>query len=517
MRDNSVRRRALSLPHTLPPHRSHPSADALRAPRPPYTHPLSLSHRPSLPFPFPSMDMLARGEPEPWAIAETATAAQRHTHTHLGSDAVVGPLTRSCSMPPVRRFRPVTTTTVPMAVEEHGQGQPQPPTSGQMEVELASLDAATGGGQHTKCADLRDRSIVTNASRDLHLGELGGLSKYRSSDDCWLPREHLALSRYTGPAARISFSARGLGKHTSLRYGKYVVAIGAAQTLGVLASRPYTFRLEAALGEPVVPLAWGGAGSMQVLAQLNMSSLTDETASPSSAHARRNGDSGGTSLRLVRASLMLAGGARLVIVQALSGRSEANSECLKPFAEWSERCYFADGRPPVQGDNFWMSLQARAKQSPGGAAKYSALLAETRAGWIAHHTAIFDAIARAARCLGRPAPKLLFLYTSACANAGSLTCFPQLVASSWVAAVERALEQRHAGSLTVRAVTHRGDGKSFLLPAGTCGCPQRGAKACGYFLGLAKDCQCASLHQSYYPTDSEHAEISTAILGALQY
>ena len=350
------------------------------------------------------------------------------------------------------------------------------------------------------------------------LGELGGLSKYRDSDDCWAPRKHHTLPRYNGPVAGMDFFARGLGAHTRLRYGEYTVAIGAAQTLGVLALRPYTFRLEAALGEPVVPLAWGGAGTMQVLAELNMSSLSVAATSRSAAaSAQAEADGLSATQRRVRASLVLVGGARLVIVQALSGRSEANSKCLKPFVEWSERCYFADGRTPVQGDNFWMDLQARAKASSRAAAKYDALLTETRAGWVRHHIAIFDAVARAARCLGRPTPQLLFLYTSACANAGSLTCFPQLVASDWVDAVEVALQRRHAGGLTLRVVTHRGDGEHFRLPAGTCGCPQRGVTACGYFLDLAKDCRCASLHQSYYPTDVEHANISAAILRALHH
>ncbi len=57
----------------------------------------------------------------------------------------------------------VTTTMVPMAVEEHGQGQQQQPTSEQTEVELGTIDGATAAVQ---CARRSDGVVEIGASGD---------------------------------------------------------------------------------------------------------------------------------------------------------------------------------------------------------------------------------------------------------------------------------------------------------------------------------------------------------------
>jgi len=212
-----------------------------------------------------------------------------------------------------------------------------------------------------------------------------------------------------------------------LEAGSYIACIGAAQTFGCFTARPFATLLGERLGMPALNLGYGGAGPSFF--------SNDE--------------------RL----LDVVNGARLVVVQVMSARSESNSEFESEGLEYLRRR--SDGRrlgavsaydELIRREAF---VHVRVGLSRGVTVYLSPpkrlreLIAETRENWIRSYDRLLERIR---------VPKILFYFSQRPAEyreryhsvLGLFGEFPQLVNGSMVHAV------RQMSDAYVECVTRRG-------------------------------------------------------------
>ena len=285
----------------------------------------------------------------------------------------------------------------------------------------------------------------------------------------------------------VRFYARvaSVGLGAGLVTGQYVVVMGAAQTMGIMARDPFVSQLQRAVGMPVVPIGWGGAGAaffVQLLSSGEQSAL-------------------GVAVRHVVAH------AAVVLVQAMSGRSVAYPGCSQLcYNRWCRRDQpGSDGSKLVDMEHEWTQLMARHADPEQRRQRLQAV--ETT--WVRDHVALLK---RARNLSSGQRAAIGFLYVSEAGRSVAATWrkFPQLVAPSWLDAVRSHADTYLDGSYQPKPL--------LVLPLGPRQCGDcvaaRGQRQC--YMGRLHECACGYFKNNYYPTDPEHAAIAEAVAPALR-
>ena len=279
-----------------------------------------------------------------------------------------------------------------------------------------------------------------------------------------------AVQNGSRPLRELYFSSRSTFAFPTLWQGRYVVLFGAAQSMGIQSSEPYFAHLEQQLGLPVLPIAFGGMGAGFY------ADLLERRAHTETGHAVRE---------LVR-------GARVVVVQAMSGRSQSNSVCRV-------RCnnMYCENGVPFEATVSALGEETRAR-----------VLVESKAEWVMDHQQLIKLSA------STRAPdvqrSVVFLYQSQVALARrNPFVFPQYVDAQMVDEVRSVLPglstQDGVGrGIFVDAVLEHEDPERHVPLSGRrciphVECDSRGANACP-MEHLENRCECGYLDINYYPT-----------------
>lgn len=297
----------------------------------------------------------------------------------------------------------------------------------------------------------------------------------------------MQLFQTTGGELPVRFYARvaSVGLGAGLVAGQYVVVLGAAQTMGIMARDPFVAQLQRAIGMPVVPIGWGGAGAaffVQLLSNGEKSAL-------------------GVAVRHVVAH------AAAVLVQAMSGRSVGYPGCSQIcYNRWCHRKQpGGDGSKLVDMEREWTQLMARHADPEHRLHRLQAV--ET--AWVRDHIALLRR-ARTLSCGQRAAIGFLYISQAGRSGAASWRKFPQLVTPLWLEAVRAHADTYLDGSYQPKPM--------LVLPLGPRQCgdcvASRGQKQC--YMGRLHECACGYFKNNYYPTDPEHTAIAEAVAPALR-
>jgi hypothetical protein len=240
--------------------------------------------------------------------------------------------------------------------------------------------------------------------------------------------------------------------------GGYVAGIGAAQTFGRFAEKPFLTLLSERLRTPVLNLGFAGAGPKAFLSRPVLINACNR--------------------------------ASLVIVQILSGRSVSNSYFENTNADLLRARHATDQRPIHAEVAYQRLIESH------DAEFVRQILAETREQYVIEMTALLNAIT---------APKVLFwfsqrvtAYTAGYAEVRQLFGhFPQFVTSDMVSSL------KPLATTYVECVTSRGLPQP-LLHAVT-----------GELVRLDLGAR-YPYHNNYYPSPEMHLDAASALLGPVQ-
>lgn len=241
--------------------------------------------------------------------------------------------------------------------------------------------------------------------------------------------------------------------------------IGAAQSMGIQSKSPASLYLEHATGMPVIVLGWGGNGARFFVDRLTHTNGT----------------------KLERVLKELVSNAKVVVVQAMSGRSEGSTLCENGCANM----YCVHSDEPVE--RFLDSLTPTEKINA---------LREMKENWVKSHTDLL----RLSYGLRNPTienPITAFLYISSHhIDDKPDVVFPQLVDGNSLQAVEVELERTIPFSFSLRV--HHGPAVEHvpILNPNLCkhNCSsQHGDLSCA-MEKLTATCGCSKLTINYYPT-----------------
>jgi len=315
-----------------------------------------------------------------------------------------------------------------------------------------------------------------NFSQDEH-NHLGTYTWYNSQFGCafqwdWYRTAVYALQEGLAPG---TFEVRTfLARWPKLLKGQYVLAIGAAQTMGVQSQHPYGLYLEEMLDMPVVAIGWGGAGAAFFVDLLR---------------TQANATAVGAALKtLVRH-------ARVVIVQSLSGRSESFQECKS----MCNNMYCHTGEP------------AEAILQQLDHARRARALRDIEKSWVKHHTVLLH-LAGAIREQEQPRLVVFLHQSSQSFPSKDDSVFPQYVTSRMIGQVKR---QSAAGVLYVEATLPSKIDTVIVLTDRLChpGCLQPGKDVCR--MDRLGNCACGGLLVDYYPTPHLQSKIAQRLYAAI--
>ena len=334
--------------------------------------------------------------------------------------------------------------------------------------EAVAADVAIGDSlppdfcaSHPECGDIENVGSM----------HAGTLSWYARQHACAWSETLYRRAIFAHHESGVRFSMRTSLPPTRLVRGGYVVAFGAAQTLGTMSSTPYTDRLRAITSMPTIPVGLGGTGP---------GLFSELLRAPSSAYAR-----------LLRA---LVRDAAFVIVQAMSGRSVGVAGCEAIC--WNMYCRNKKGLVS-------MSENAAKRAGPNATE-------DVKARWIRGHIELLERV----RSVG--GKRIVFLYMSSEPWARKRrSTFPQLVKDSWARAVCA------EASLCVTSIADESTQMPRPLAGTSCAgaCENRGRKLCEQEQARSS-CHCGFLQTSYYPSDAHQSRtarlLATALGGALR-
>lgn len=194
----------------------------------------------------------------------------------------------------------------------------------------------------------------------------------------------------------------------SLEPGRYIACVGAAQSFGPYCTHPFPRLLSDALHYPVLNLGIGGAGPRKI--------HEDE--------------------RLMR----LTNGAKFVVLQVLSGRSESNSRIVSPTGGG---LVSLDGEDLERAIRVWRRALKSMRQSEIGA-----LMAETRQNWVSSFRSLMTAVERPVILLwfSRRTPRYVEDYRKVQTLVGG---YPQFVNEEMISTL-RPLATEHVECVTKR-------------------------------------------------------------------
>jgi lactosylceramide 4-alpha-galactosyltransferase len=281
------------------------------------------------------------------------------------------------------------------------------------------------------------------------------------------------------------FQIRSFQQHRNIYSGRYIVAIGAAQTMGVQSDFPYTAVLEHLTGLPVISLGWGGVG-----AGFFVNILTDDA---------------NTTLSQVVTKII--SGAHTVIVQAMGVLSESNSLCHLKCGNLIS-C-MENGVAP----EFFLQMQNESHRH--------ILVRESTLNWVKNHQKLIS-LAASIRQDEYQDRIVLFLYQ--CANDFSqktLNMYPQYVDEVMVDQVENfGIQDSNTKFLSVKAFLNDEDISTKVPLNPLCGRERpsclngRGSKLCTMEF-IVNDCECGFLHINSFPSPSLHVLTGAKIFSTL--
>ena len=297
----------------------------------------------------------------------------------------------------------------------------------------------------------------------------GSLSWYSQQHACaWGGAEALyPTAAYLHHPTSLLFSMRSRLPPNGLARGAYVVALGAAQTLGTMSSQPYSDVLQAITSLPVIPVGLGGTGP-----GLYSAALCDSTSSY-----------GRLLLHLVR-------DAAFVVVQAMSGRSVGVSGC--EHLCWNMYCRSAStGR---------IGMSERMARRMGANATGT-----IKARWIREHLELLESVQAVSRA------RTIFLYMSGEPWAQKQrSSFPQFVEESWLQPVCAA-----AWKCVTSIAYETAPPRSLAGTQCAAKCEgRRGTNACEQTL-VHSSCACGFLMTAYYPSDAHQTRTARLLATAL--
>ncbi|KAI0557318.1 Sulfotransferase [Gracilaria domingensis] len=141
---------------------------------------------------------------------------------------------------------------------------------------------------------------------------VGTWTWYDSKFGCALNYSWYKLTTFEIPKYNIKFSTRSFLSDRKKNITNFILLIGAAQTMGIQAKKPYAYYLHMLSSMPVIIVGWGGIGPgfySDILKQ---------------------------KLALSKVLRYLVQNAKYIVIQAMSGRSAASSIC--PQKCWNMYC-----------------------------------------------------------------------------------------------------------------------------------------------------------------------------------
>jgi hypothetical protein len=212
---------------------------------------------------------------------------------------------------------------------------------------------------------------------------------------------------------------------SALVKGQYIVALGAGQTMGIQSQFPYGHYLEHSTGMPVIVVGWGGNGAKFFVDAIRAKDRT----------------------KLGRVLYELVRSAKVVVVQAMAGRSASSSGCETACSN----TYCSGSLQPVPA--FLLG-----NTSGGDRAR-----AEMRANWVKSHTELLS-LAMSVRDPSILSPITSFLYMSSHAISNKPEdVFPELIHSGDLDSVASFLSKYPN---TFSLFTHLDDPAVFNKPIG---------------------------------------------------